>query len=81
MTRSTYLFPTERDYEDAISHLERSMRDDADNSNKLWFRGSWGSCYDFDWPECWRICIEDECSDPELAASICREHRGRYYRE
>lgn len=79
MSRSTYLFPTESDYNDAKEHIYKKMNSDYYDANKIWFRDWWGSCSRFDWDDCWRICIEDDCTDPELAASICREHRGRFY--
>lgn len=81
MTRSTYVFPTEEDYNDAKEHIYQSMRDDYYDNNKIWFRDYWGSCSRFDWDSCWRICIESDCTNPELAASIFREHRGRFYPE
>ncbi len=79
--RSTYLFRYERDYNDARDHLYREMRDDYYDNNKIWFRDSWGSCARFDWEQCYRIQIYDECSDIEKAVSIIREHGGRYYDE
>jgi len=81
MARSTYVFPTEEDYNDARDHIYQTMRDDYYDNNKIWFRDYWGSCSRFDWDRCWRICIEDDCTNPELAASIFREHRGRFYPE
>lgn len=55
------------------------MNYDYNDSDKLYFYGYWGSCSKFDWERCWRIDIYSDCSDPEKAASIFREHRGRYY--
>ncbi len=77
--RSTYLLPTENDFNDVRDHLYREMQSDYYDSNKLYFYGSWGSCSRFDWDQCYRIDIYSDCSDPEYAASIIREHRGRYY--
>ena len=81
VSRSTYVFPTEEDYNDVKEHIYQKMRDDYYDTNKIWFRDYWGTCSRFDWEQCWRICIEDDCTNPELAASIFREHRGRYYPE
>lgn len=81
MSRSTYVFPTEEDYNDAKDHIYQKMYHDYYDSDKIYFIGYWGSCSRFDWDQCWCIRIEDDCSDPELAASIFREHRGRYYAE
>lgn len=79
MSRSTYVFPTEEDYNDAREHIYKQMYRDYYDSDKLYFQGYRGSCSRFDWDDSWWIRIEDDCSDPELAASIFREHRGRYY--
>lgn len=79
MARSIYLFPTEMDYKNACDHIYKEMSGDYYDSNKIYFRDYWGSCSRFDWEQCWRIDIEHNCSNPELAASICREHRGRFY--
>lgn len=79
--RSVYLFHYERDYEDARNHLYREMYDDYYDSNKLYFYGNWGSCYRFDWEQCYRIEIWSDCSDPVKAASIIKEHDGKYYDE
>lgn len=68
--RSTYVFKSEEDYNDAKEHIYRNMSSDYYDSNKIYFYGSYGSYY--------RIDIYSECSDPSLAASIIREHRGRY---
>lgn len=77
--RSTYLFSNENDFNEAKDHIYRLMYNDYWDSCKIDFYGWWGSCSQFDWPECYRIDIYDGCSDPEKAASIFREHRGRYY--
>lgn len=77
--RSTYLFHYEKDYEDARNHLYREMYDDYSNSNRIHFYGFWGSCSQFDWDQCYRIDIYSECSDAPHAASILREHDGKYY--
>lgn len=71
--RSTYFFPTERDYEQAKDHLYDNMYQDYQNSDKLYFEGRYGDEY--------VISIMEYCSDPEMAASLCREHRGvrKYY--
>lgn len=79
--RSTYVVRTEADYEDVKDHLDREMRDDCSDSDKIYFYGYWGSCSRFDWDECYKIEIWSDCSDPILAASIIREHGGRYYDE
>lgn len=68
--RSTYFFPTEKDYEDAKNHLYDKMYQDYQNPDKLYFEGYYGGEY--------VISIMEYCSDPELAASLCREHRGVY---
>lgn len=79
--RSTYLFQTEQDYEDARNHLYREMYSDYSSSDKIWFRGYDGYCSRFDWEKSWRIEIWSDCSDSIKAADIIREHRGRYYDE
>ena len=79
--RSTYVLPTEQDYEDARNHLYREMYSDYSNYEKLYFTGYWGSCSRFDWEKCYKIEIWSECSDPIKAASIIKEHGGRYYEE
>ncbi len=68
--RSTYFFPSEQHYEDAKNHLYDKMYQDYQNSDKLYFEGRYGDEY--------VISIMEYCSDPELAASLCREHRGVY---
>ncbi len=77
--RSTYLFQSEADYEEVKEHLYRAMYSDYYDSNKIYFYGSWGSCSKFDWDICYRLDIYSDCTDPERVASICREHRGRWY--
>lgn len=79
--RSTYLFQTEQDYEDAKNHIYREMYSDYNDSDKIWFRGSDGRCWRFDWENSYRVEIWSDCSDPVKAASILREHCGRYYDE
>lgn len=68
--RSTYFFPTEKDYERAKAHFYDKMYQDQRNSDKLYFEGRYGNEY--------VISIMEFCSNPELAASICREHNGVY---
>lgn len=68
--RSTYFFPTREDYEKAREHFYNKMYQDQRDSDCLYFEGSYGDEY--------VISIMDRCSNPELAASICREHRGVY---
>ena len=68
--RSTYFFPSEQQYEDAKNHLYDKMYQDYQDSDKLYFEGRYGDEY--------VISIMEYCSDPELAASLCREHRGVY---
>lgn len=77
--RSSYVFPTEQDYDDARDHLYREMFSDYYDNDKLYFTGYWGSCYRFDWEQCYKIEIWSDCSDPIKAASIIKEHGGRYY--
>lgn len=77
--RSTYVFPSEELYEEAKNHIYRQMYTDYNDSNKIYFYGSWGSCSRFDWDQCWRIDIYDDCSDAPKAADIFKEHRGRFY--
>lgn len=79
--RSTYVVRREEDYEDIKNHIYREMYHDYNDSNKIYFYGYWGSCSQFDWDTCYKIEIWSDCSDPELAASIIREHGGRYYDE
>jgi len=70
--RSIYVFKTESDYDEARDHLYHEMYSDYNNSDCLYFYGSWGS-------DCWRIDIYSDCSDAPKAADIMREHRGKYY--
>lgn len=70
--RSTYVFDRESDYDDAKDHLYREMYSDYNDSDCIYFYGSWGSDY-------WRIDIYSECSDAPRVADIIREHRGKYY--
>ena len=79
--RSSYVFQTEQDYEDAKSHFYREMYSDYCDSYKLKFWGDYGYCSRFDWERCWKIEIWSDCSDTMKAASIIREHGGRYYEE
>ena len=68
--RSSYFFSSEEFYDEARNHLYDKMSSDYYDSDKLYFEGYYGGDY--------IISIMDECSDPEKAASICREHRGVY---
>lgn len=68
--RSSYFFPTESDYEEAKEHIYRKMSGDYYDSDKIYFEGYYAGEY--------VISIMDECSNPELAASLCREHHGYY---
>ena len=77
--RSTYVFPTENDYDNARDHIYRQMYSDYGDSNKIYFYGFWGSCSRFDWDSCYRIDIYSDCTDAVKAADIFREHRGRFY--
>ncbi|NVO11911.1 MAG: hypothetical protein HXX16_18280 [Bacteroidales bacterium] len=77
--RSTYVFPTDSDYNDAKDHIYRLMSSDYGDSNKIYFYGSWGSCSKFGWDNCYRADICSDCSDAGMAADIFREHRGRFY--
>ena len=70
--RSTYVFDREDDYEDARDHLYRAMYSDYNDSDCVYFYGSWGS-------DCWRSDIYSDCSDAPRVADILREHRGKYY--
>ena len=54
------------------NHLYHEMYSDYNNSDCIYFYGSWGS-------DCWRIDIYSECSDAPRAADLIREHRGKYY--
>ncbi len=79
--RSTYVVRDEQDYEDIRDHIYREMYDDYSDSDKIYFYGSWGTCSRFDWDTCYKIEIWSDCSDPVRAASIIKEHGGRYYDE
>lgn len=68
--RSTYVFDEEEDYEMVKEVLYDRMRSDYDDSDKLFFYGYWGGQY--------RVDIYSGCSNPEKAASYCREHGGRF---
>ena len=68
---STYCFDRYDDYQEAKDHLYEMMSSDYYNSDAIYDYGSWGS-------DCWRIDIYSECSDPERAARIFREHRGKW---
>ncbi len=78
-TRSTYVFQREDEFEEAKNHFYNLMRDDYYDSNKLYFYGYWGSCSRFGWEQCYKIEIGDDCTDSVKAASIIREHGGRFY--
>ncbi|MEE0974876.1 MAG: hypothetical protein UH853_04095 [Muribaculaceae bacterium] len=77
--RSTYVFPTEEAYENARNHIYNLMYNDYNDSDKIYWYGYWGSCSKFDWDQCYRADIYSDCDDPEKAASIFREHGGRFY--
>jgi hypothetical protein len=77
--RSTYVFPTEEDYNNVRDHIYNQMRSDYYDSNKVYFYGYWGSCAKFDWSVCYRIDIYSDCSDTGKVADIFREHRGKFY--
>lgn len=79
--RSTYVLPSEEDFEDVKNHLYREMYSDYNDSDKVYFYGYWGSCSRFDWDECYKIEIWSDCSDPVRVASIIKEHGGKYYDE
>lgn len=79
--RSSYLFYREEDYQDVKDHLYREMYSDYNDSNKIYFYGYYGNCSRFDWDQCYKIEIWSDCSDPIKAASIIKEHGGRYYDE
>ena len=70
--RSTYVFPTENDYNefmDAIYYNDE-LNSCYYDSDKIYRYGRWGSEY--------RIDIYSDCPNPVLAASIAREHNGKY---
>lgn len=69
--RSTYYFDKWEDYDEATSHLYRAMSSDYRNDDCIYNYGRWG--------DSWRIDLYSECSDPALAASIIKEHGGKYY--
>lgn len=69
--RSTYFFSNREDYDEARDHLYRLMYSDYNDSDKIYFYGSWGSEY--------RIDIYSDCSDPVKVASIIKEHGGKFY--
>lgn len=71
--RSTYVLRTEEDFQDVKDHLYREMYGDYYDSSKIYFYGRWGDCY--------KIEIWSDCSDPIKAASIIKEHGGKYYGE
>ena len=49
------------------------MYSDYYDSSRIYFYGSWRDCY--------KIEIWSDCSDPIKAASIIKEHGGKYYDE
>ena len=63
--RSVYEFDYERDYEDAKDALRYHI---GSNSSYTW---DYSSSY-------YKIYIYDDCPDIAKAASICREHDGKY---
>lgn len=79
--RSTYVVRNEEDFQDIKDHIYREMNSDYSDSNKIYFYGFWGGCSRFDWDQCYKIEIWSDCTDPILAASIIKEHGGRYYDE
>ena len=68
--RSTYFFSSEQDYENAKNDLHDKMYQDYQSPDKLYFEGWYGGEY--------VISIMEYCSNPELAASIMRDHGGAY---
>lgn len=77
--RSTYIFPTWNDFNSVKDHIYRLMQEDYNDDNKIYFYGSWGSYPELGWDECYRIDIYSDCTNPVLAASIFKEHNGRFY--
>jgi hypothetical protein len=77
--RSTYVFENESDYNDVRNHIYSQMSYDYNDSNKINFHGYWGSCSKFGWDQCYRIDIYSDCTDPAKAASIFKEHSGKFY--
>ncbi len=66
--RSSYVFRTEEDFQEAKDHLFREMY--SDYYNNFYFSGGRD-----------KIEIWSDCSDPIKAASIIKEHGGKYYDE
>jgi hypothetical protein len=63
-----YLFKRESDYQAAKDALYNQMYSDYNDSDKIYFYGSYGSGY--------LIEIYGECSDPRLAGRICSTYNG-----
>ena len=68
--RSLYYFDNYEDYDAAGDHIVKKLP--GEYNNGVYFECS-GSTY--------KAEIYDNCSDPVLAASIIREHGGKFYSE
>lgn len=66
-----YLFKREADYQAAKDAIYNQMYSDYNDSDKIYFYGSYGSDY--------LIEIYSECSDPRLAGKICGTYNGDPY--
>ena len=66
-----YLFKRETDYDAAKDAIYKQMYSDYNNSDKIYFYGSYGSDY--------LIEIYSDCSDPRLAGQICGTYNGEPY--
>ncbi len=67
--RSLYYFDNYEDYDEAGTHIAQKMP--GEYNNGVYFESMGGSTY--------KAEIYDNCSDPGLAASIIREHGGKFY--
>ena len=66
--RSVYYFDRWEDYDEAGTHIADKLP--GNYNNGVYFE-KYGDYY--------KAEIYDSCTDPEYAASIIREHGGKYY--
>jgi len=67
--RSLYYFDTWEDYDEAGTHISQKMP--GEYNNGVYFESIGGSTF--------KAEIYDNCSNPQLAASLIKEHGGKFY--
>lgn len=66
--RSLYYFDSWEDYDEAGTHISQKLP--GEYNNGVYFESNGGT---------YKAEIYDNCSDPIGAASIIREHGGKFY--